>query len=129
MQRNSVMEANRKALQEVLATATVRDSTRYLLEAIYFGTKPRDAAVVDFGIDSVQHLYALAVPVLKGEITPQQLDQALGNGAMLTRLAREAPSSVDNQITFDMPWHQLLREHLPAERTAKAQVREMEMER
>lgn len=129
MQRNSVIEANHKTLQDVLASAKVRDSTRYLLEAIYLGTKPRDAAVVDFGIDSAQHLYALAVPVLKGEITPQQLDQALGDGAMLTRLAREAPSSVDNKITFDMPWHRLLREQLPAERAAKVQVREMEMDR
>jgi hypothetical protein len=129
MQRNSVMETNRKTLQAVLAASKVRESTRHLLEAIYLGTKPRDAAVVDFGIDSAQHLFALAVPVLNGDITPQQLDQALGNGPMLTRLAREAPSSVNNKITFDMPWHRLLREQLPAERAAKVNGREMEMER
>lgn len=129
MQGDSVIEANRQSLQAVLATSPVRDSTRYLPEPIYLGTKPCDTAVVDFGIDSAQHLYALSLPVLKGEITPQQLDQALGNGAMLTRLAREAPSSVDKQITFDMPWHRLLREQWPAERSAKSQVREMEMER
>src|SRR5581483_1385184 len=112
--------------QTALADTQLRSSTRYLLESIYLGTKPRDAVVVDFGIDSAKHLYALAVPVLKGEITPRQLDQAVGNGAMLTNLARDAPSSVDQEIRFETRWHQLLREHLPAERTAR--IREAEME-
>ena len=49
---------------------------------------PRAGAIVDFGLKSQEHYEALYYPVREGEITPEQLDAALGKGEKLTALAQ-----------------------------------------
>jgi hypothetical protein len=88
-------------------TQPIRDTTRNLVEAILLDVWPRPAAVVDFGLDSQAHYEALYYPVRKGEITPEQLDAALGKGAELTALAREAPSNPHKEIAFRTSWDAL----------------------
>jgi hypothetical protein len=62
---------------------------------------------VDFGLKSQEHYEALYYPVREGEITPEQLDVALGKGEQLTALAREARSNPHKQIKFRTDWDDL----------------------
>jgi hypothetical protein len=85
-------------------TQPIRDTTRNLVEAILLDVWPRNAAVVDFGLDSQAHYEALYYPVRAGAITPEQLDAALGKGAELTALARGAPGNPHKEIAFRTSW-------------------------
>ena len=78
----------------------VRPVTRNLVESVMLDAWPRNAAIVDFGIDSQKHYEALYYPIRKGEIMPGQLDLALGNGPMLTELTRNAPSNPHREVEF-----------------------------
>lgn len=80
--------------------ANVRPVTRNLIESVMLDAWPRNAAIVDFGIDSQKHYEALYYPIREGEIMPARLEQALGNGPMLTELARSAPSNPHHDIEF-----------------------------
>ena len=64
----------------------LRDTTPNLVEAILLDVWPRRAAIVDFGLKSQEHYEALYYPLREGEITPEQLDAALGKGEKLTAL-------------------------------------------
>jgi hypothetical protein len=59
---------------------------------------PRNEAIVEFGLTSQERYEAHNDPVRKGEITPEQLDAALGKGEKLTKLARAAPSDRHKEI-------------------------------
>jgi hypothetical protein len=89
---------------EVGGLRPVRDTTRNLIEAIRLDTWPRAGAIVDFGINSQQHYEALYYGVREGEITPQALDAALGNGAKLTALVQSAASNPHREIVFRTDW-------------------------
>ena len=78
----------------------VRPVTRNLVESVMLDAWPRNAAIVDFGIDSQTHYEALYYPIREGEIMPGQLDLALGNGPMLTELTRNAPSNPHREVEF-----------------------------
>jgi hypothetical protein len=87
----------------------VRPVTKNLVEAIMLDVWPRTAAVIDFGLDSRRHYEALYYPVREGEITPRQLDVALGKGPELTQLVRAAPSNPHKDIEFVTSWDVLPR--------------------
>jgi hypothetical protein len=82
----------------------VRDTTRNLVQAVFLDAWPRAGAIVDFGLDSQAHYEALYYGVREGEITPEALDAALGNGEKLTALARSSPSNPHHEITFSTSW-------------------------
>jgi hypothetical protein len=92
---------------------SVRDTTRNLVEAIWLDVWPRSGAIVDFGLESQEHYEALYYPVREGEITPEQLDVALGKGEKLTALARSARSNPHKEINFRTDWDDLLPEPEP----------------
>lgn len=82
----------------------LRPLTKQLVEAIALDAWPGNAAVVDFGLDSQEHYEALYYPVRNGEITPAQLEAALGKGPKLTELANNAPSNPHKGIVFSTSW-------------------------
>ncbi len=96
--------------REGAAPPPVRDTTRNLVEAILLDAWPRRGAIVDFGLKSLEHYEALYYPVREGEITPEQLDAALGKGEKLTALVRSARSNPHRDIEFDTDWDHLLPE-------------------
>jgi hypothetical protein len=85
----------------------VRPVTRDLIQAVFLDVSPSNAALVDFGIESQRHFEALYRPIREGEITPKELDEAVGNGAKLTALVREAKSNPDKSIVFHTSWDML----------------------
>lgn len=88
--------------------ASARPTTRHLVTSILFDAWPNDAAAIDFGIDSQKHYEALYFPVRQGEITPETLDAALGNGQKLTALVREAASNPHKDVEFHTSWDLIL---------------------
>lgn len=88
--------------------ASVRPTTRHLVTSILFDAWPSHASAVDFGIDSQKHYEALYFPIREGEITPETLDAALGDGQKLTALVREAASNPHKDIEFHTSWDLIL---------------------
>ena len=93
--------------------ALVRDTTRNMIESVMLDTWPRNAAVIDFGLDSPQHYEALYYPLREGEIMPAALDAALGHGANLTTLTRNAPSNPHKEVEFSTSWDGILGRDVP----------------
>lgn len=88
--------------------AAARPTTRHLVSSILFDAWPNHAAAVDFGIDSQTHYEALYFPIREGEITPETLDAALGDGPKLTALARDAASNPHKDVEFHTSWDLIL---------------------
>jgi hypothetical protein len=82
----------------------VRPVTRNLIESVMLDAWPRDAAIVDFGLDSQKHYEALYYPIRELEIMPAALDEALGHGGKLTELVREARSNPHRDVGFSTSW-------------------------
>jgi hypothetical protein len=82
----------------------VRPATRALVTAIALDTYPGVPTCADFGIRSQRHYEALYYPLRNAEITPGQLEAALGDGPKLTALVNAAPSNPHRGITFETPW-------------------------
>jgi hypothetical protein len=80
--------------------------TQNLIDSLMLDIWPRSAAIVDFGLDSVAHYSALQRPIRAGEITADQLQDALGDGKKLTALANSAPSNADltAPVVFSTSW-------------------------
>ena len=91
----------------------LKDTTRNLIEAIWADEWPRNGAIVDFGLKSQAHYEALYYGVRDGQITPEQLDRALGRGEELTALARSARSNPHREILFRTDWDDLRAEDAP----------------
>ncbi len=85
----------------------IRNTTHNLVEAIWADEWPRNGAIVDFGLRSQAHYEALYYGVREGQISPEQLDAALGRGEALTALARAALSNPHREITFHTDWDKL----------------------
>ena len=79
----------------------VRPVTQHLIDAMKNVDRPSPGVIVDFGIDSEEHYEAIYYPFYKGEVTPEQLDAALGNGKKLTELMRSLPSNPHKNIVFE----------------------------
>jgi hypothetical protein len=92
-------------------TNAIRPTTLSLFVAAIEKTWPSPAVCVDFGIDSRAHFEALALPIINDEITMSQMDAALGKGAELTRLTRDAPSNPHKTLVFQTSWDVLLQRH------------------
>jgi hypothetical protein len=88
-------------------TRAIRPATKNLVEAVLLDVWPRNAAVVDFGIRSQEHYEALYYPLRHGEITPEQVDAAMGNGRKLTGLVNAAPHNPHKGIEFRTDWDDL----------------------
>ena len=86
-----------------------RKMTDRLISAGCLDIWPDSATICDFGIDSSNHLGAIQWAVRHNTITPEELDNALGNGPELTRLIRtkENPYGL---IEFKTAWDDLLEE-------------------
>lgn len=67
----------------------VRDLTNHVFMSLMMDTWPRPAGIVDFGLDSTEHLGALQHAIKHDGVTPEMLDEALGNGAKLTALIKD----------------------------------------
>jgi hypothetical protein len=85
----------------------IRDTTRNLINAVLFDVWPRAGAIVDFGLDSPEHYEALYYPLRHGEISPEQVDAALGDGGKLTALVNAAPHNPHQGIVFHTAWDAL----------------------
>jgi hypothetical protein len=66
---------------------------------------PGMAAIVDFGIDTPQHLGALQYALVHGGRTAAEFEAALGSGAALTALC--AVPGQPYPVTFDTAWDHL----------------------
>ena len=71
---------------------------------------PSPATVVDFGIDSEQHMRALRNAVCAG-VTAYDLDRVMGDGPAITRLVRSAPCQPYVDVEFrtaydDFDWEE-----------------------
>jgi hypothetical protein len=84
--------------------AIVRDLTQHLLECLALDVWPRLAAIVDFGIDTQEHLGALQYAWKHGR-TPEEFDAALGDGAKLTALC--AVPGQPYQVKFATSWDRI----------------------
>ena len=76
-------------------------------QRLVFDAWPSNAAIVDFGIRSQEHYEALYYPVRQGEISPEQVDAAMGNGKQLTALVKAAPHNPHKEIEFRTDWDDL----------------------
>ena len=78
----------------------LRGTTRNLLAATWADEWPRDGAIVDFGLRTQEHYEALYYPLRHGDITPEQVDAAMGDGGRLTDLVSEAAHNPHKGIVF-----------------------------
>ena len=62
----------------------IRPVTKNCFDSLMMDQWPRAAAIVDFGLDSVEHYSALQRCIRAGYISIQELDALLGNGPALT---------------------------------------------
>ncbi len=93
----------------------IRDTTRNLVESVMLDAWPRNAAIVDFGIDSQRHYEALYYAIREGEITSETLDEALGHGQKLTELTRKAPSNPHKDVEFHTSWDVMFARERPSQ--------------
>lgn len=89
--------------------ASAQPTTRHLVISILHDAWPNHAAAVDFGIDSQKHYEALYFPIREGEITPETLDAALGDGQKLTALVQESASNPHKDVEFHTSWDLIIR--------------------
>lgn len=67
---------------------------------------PSPAGIQDFGIETERHYGALQYAVRDGDVTPEQLDEALGNGKALTALIR--PDNPYYGVEFSTAWDNIM---------------------
>ena len=67
---------------------------------------PSPAAVVDYGIDSLDHLGALQHAIATG-VTVYDLDRVMGDGPAITRLVRNVPDQPYPDISFSTAYDAL----------------------
>lgn len=74
--------------------------TEALLRAIRENVWPGPAAAEVFGLTTAEHAEALYAAVRSGEVTPEALDDALGDGPAITRLVANASANPNRSIAF-----------------------------
>lgn len=70
-----------------------------LVDCLVLDAWPSPAVVVDFGIDSPEHLGALQHAVRSG-VTAYDLDRVMGDGAAITCLVRSVPDQPYHEVAF-----------------------------
>lgn len=83
----------------------MRSVTQDIWDSMLLDVWPRMAAVVDFGLDTQEHYNAFHEVVRQRLATIEELDEALGSGPALTKLARRGrnKSIVFKTAYDDMP--------------------------
>jgi hypothetical protein len=84
----------------------IRPVSRNAYDAILFDEWPSPAGVIDFGIDSSEHLGALQYEFRNGRVTLEQFDDALGWGPALDKLIGKDNPYRD--VTFKTKWDALM---------------------
>ncbi len=69
-----------------------RPLTQHCFDSLMMDEYPRPAAIVDFGLDTPNHLGALQHAIRSGA-TVEELDAALGDGEKLTALVERFPNN------------------------------------
>jgi hypothetical protein len=80
----------------------VRELTRDVYSVLALDYWPSPAGIIDFGIDTGRHFAALQSAVRNGDITPRELDAALGNGRKIEALIK--PSNPYHGVKFETSW-------------------------
>lgn len=88
----------------------VRPVTERMIQAVMLDIWPPASAICDFGLHTQQHYEAIYYPIREGEITPEQLDDALGNGPKLTALVARCGSNPHKDIVFETDYDFLTEE-------------------
>ena len=70
-----------------------------LVDCLVLDAWPSPATVIDFGIDSPEHLGALQHAVSAG-VTAYDLDRVMGDGPAITSLVRSVPDQPYPDVTF-----------------------------
>jgi hypothetical protein len=83
----------------------VRDLTRDVYQALVLDVWPSPAGIVDFGLNTQDHYAALQWAVREGDVTPKQLDAALGKGVQLQALITE--TNPYRGVRFRSTWDDL----------------------
>lgn len=76
-----------------------RSMAERLVDCLMRDQWPSAATIIDFGIDSPQHLGALQHAVVVG-ITAYDLDRVLGDGPAITALTRGVPRQPYRDVVF-----------------------------
>ena len=84
----------------------VREVSREVYAAILADGWPSPAGVLDFGIDSPEHLGALQYEFRTGRVTLEQFDDALGWGPALTKLIGDG--NPYRGVAFKTGWDNLM---------------------
>jgi len=74
--------------------------TQNLFDSMVMDMWPRPAACVDFGIDTQNHYEALHAAIREGELTPEKLDEILGDGLAITEAVNKCKSNPHKGISF-----------------------------
>jgi len=85
----------------------VRPVTRSLIENALLDQPPSDAVVIQFGIQGPKHQAVLYHAIRAQEISPKELDAALGDGQKLTVLVRGVAGNQHKDVEFQTPWGML----------------------
>lgn len=98
------MDRNHKDRQSVADAPRlpVRMTALDLYESLLLDAWPGVPTTVDFGISTQAHYEALQYAVLNHDVSPEQLDDAMGSGPALTALIR--PDNPYFGVTFETPW-------------------------
>lgn len=73
-----------------VGNGTLKPITLALVDAIVLDVWPGGAVIADFGLVSTRHYEAVYYAVRHDEVSPAELDQAVGNGPKLTALMERA---------------------------------------
>ena len=84
----------------------IRPVSKNAYDAILMDSWPSPAGVLDFGIDSPEHLGALQHEFRTGRVTLEQFDDALGWGPALNKLIGEDNPYRD--VTFKTKWDSMM---------------------
>lgn len=73
-----------------MASQALKPVTEALVDAIVLDLWPGGAVIVDFGLVSTRHYEAIYYAVRHDDVSPAELDNAAGNGPLLTALMERA---------------------------------------
>jgi hypothetical protein len=85
------------------AKTFIRPLTQQLIDCCWLDVWPGNTAVIDFGIDSAEHLGALQHAIRYGLVTAEELDAAMGNGEALTAIAQRGDNPY-RDVSFHTSW-------------------------
>jgi len=85
----------------------VRPLTRSLIQNALMNQPSPEIVVIQFGIDGPKHQAALYNAIRAQEVSPKDLDAAMGDGQKLTALVRAAASNPHKDVEFQTAWNML----------------------